>query len=186
MLYNGVVTYWEQKQKRCNKNLLAQRQFVSAKTRQLQIKKEDLLNNEIFEKLLNARNQLNSNYQKDFEKYQKLLIESNSCSRKKWNLINEFRNFKRTAAKVSCLQISFGKLIPNKQEIANHFNYVFNQSGVFKFNNNDRKYQVENRHLVPLNFSFRFAPSHECLRVLLDLNKKINRWLLTCLLGHLN
>ena len=91
--------------------------------------------------------------------------------RKKWNVINEVRNFKGTAAKVDCLKNSFGKLITNKQEIANHFNYVFNHLGAFKFNNNDRNYQVENHHSVPLNFPFRFLASHECLRVLLDLNK---------------
>ena len=62
-------------------------------------------------------------------------------------------------------------LITNKQDIDNHFNYVFNQLRAFKFNNNDRKYQVENHHSVPLNFSSRFVTSHGCLRVLLDLNK---------------
>ena len=36
---------------------------------------------------------------------------------------------------------------------------------------NDRRYKVENHHSFHLNFSFRFVTSHECLRVLLDLNK---------------
>ena len=44
--------------------------FVSATTKKLQIKKEDLLDNEIFDKLLNTRNQLNSNYKRDFKKFQ--------------------------------------------------------------------------------------------------------------------
>ena len=48
--------------------------FVSAKTRQLQTKKEKLLYNEIFDKLLNTRNQLNSNYKRDFEKFQRQWI----------------------------------------------------------------------------------------------------------------
>ena len=35
----------------------------------------------------------------------------------------------------------------------------------------DRIFEVEEHHSVPLNFSSRFVISHECLRVLLDLNK---------------
>ena len=85
---------------------------------------------------------------------------------------NEVRNYKRTATKFDCLKNSSGKLITNKQVIAIHFNYVFfNQLRAFKFNNKDRKYQADNHHSVPLHFSFRFVTSHECLRVLLDLNK---------------
>ena len=77
---------------------LAQK-FVSATTRQLQIKKEDLLDNEIFDKLLNTRNQLNSNYKRDFEKFQKQLIESNSSSRKKGLLLMKLETSKEQQLK---------------------------------------------------------------------------------------
>ena len=94
--------------KRNDKPLFLAQKFVCATTRQLQIKKEHLLDNEISDKLLNTRNQLNSKYKKYFEKFKKQLIESNSSSRIKWNVINEVRNFKRIATKVDCLKNSFG------------------------------------------------------------------------------
>ena len=42
--------------------------------------KEDKLDNEIVDKLLNARNQLKSSYTKDFEKLQKQLKEIDSST----------------------------------------------------------------------------------------------------------
>ena len=65
---------------------LAQK-FINSTTRQLQIKKEDLLDKKIFDNLLNTRNHLNSNYKRNFEKFQQQLIKSNSSSRKNGMLL---------------------------------------------------------------------------------------------------
>ena len=77
---------------------LAQK-FVSVTTRELQINKEDLLDKEIFDKLLNTRNQLNSNYKRNFKKFQKHLIESNSSSRKNGMLIMKLETSKEQQIK---------------------------------------------------------------------------------------
>ena len=75
------------------------KKFVSATTKELQINKEDLLDKEIFDKLLNTRNQLNSNYKRNFIKFQKQLIESNSSSRKNGMLIMQLETSKEQQLK---------------------------------------------------------------------------------------
>ena len=69
------------------------------------------------------------NYKDD--KFISQLFNSKNCKRKKWSIINDTRNSKKSSNLIPLLRNSFGYFITNNLQIANLLNYKFSTLGCF-------------------------------------------------------
>ena len=143
--------------------------FVSNTTKSLNKKRYEFLVSENFDNFLKLKDLTSKEYLKDYERFQKQLIESANSSRKQWNLINEVRNKSRTGTKILPLKNCFENLITDSKKLANLLNYKFSKLGEYLLNK-----QTINQNFQQVNpnmFSLRFFTTFECSKALNNLNK---------------
>ena len=143
--------------------------FVSNTTKSLNKKRYEFLVSDNFDNFLKLKDLTSKEYLKDYERFQKQLIESGNSSRKQWNLINEVRNKSRTGTKILPLKNCFEDLITDSRKLANLLNYKFSKLGEYLLNKPtiNQNFQQVN----PNMFSLRFFTTFECIKALNNLNK---------------
>ena len=94
--------------------------------------------------------------------------------RKKWQIINDTRNSKKTSNVINCLRNSFGDVVTESVKMANLLNYKFATLGDFKTSFPHKgDVACRNENLIKnldSNFNFRFITKFECLRTIKTLN----------------
>ena len=84
--------------------------FISINTRNKNLLREQYLNSESFHEFFKLKAEVCAGYEKGFETFHSLLMESSTSERKKWNLINEVRNSVKTTTILYSLKNSFKKI----------------------------------------------------------------------------
>ena len=111
------------------------------------------------------------NYEDD--KFISQLFNSKKSERKKWSIINDTRNSKKSSNLIPLLRNSFGDFITNNLQMANLLNYKFSTLGCFyEKNSKIRKSPPTSTYKIRNNnkFSFRFITSAECKKEIHNLN----------------
>ena len=93
---------------------------ISNTTRQLMINRENFLNYDKLKQFFYCQEYSNTSFSEDYKKIYQKLIEAAESDRKKWLLINEIRNSKKTQPNIICLKNVFNDYVKDPKRISKY------------------------------------------------------------------
>ena len=122
---------------------LYEKNWISITARQLMINRANFLNHENFKQIFSCRENSSTSFSEDYKKFYQNLIEAAKSDRKKWLLINEIRNPKKTQPNITCLKNVLNDYVTDPKKISNLLNYRF--PILSKFSGSEKTLPKQNR-----------------------------------------
>ena len=168
-----TISFTKQKKTSKNKPLWITKEFELESAKKSQYFRE-MKENKLDPSIYRAQRNICSNLAKKLKNaFDRRLFNSLDCSTAQWKFINQIRQSKAVTEQILILRNSFGNVITQSKNIANHLNYIFSTLGDFRSTKtySPPEEDISNRPETKNNFEFSPITEKELFDVLKSLKR---------------